>query len=126
MEALILAIALNANVSPDLLLAVCYQETKLVNIDTRNDGKSTSYGPCQTKKIASRQVAMDHLDITEPRNSIEIAAKYLKYGINKCGGIRSGLAFYNSGKCIDRPKRGGYTDKVLAHYNDYKLKRRIE
>lgn len=118
MEALILAIALNSNIDPDLLKAVCFQESKLTNVNTPHDGHSTSYGPCQSKSIAMRQVAMN-VDLTKVENSIKVASKYLKYGIEKCGSKESGVGFYNTAKCLKKFKKNGYVEKVMLYYSKY-------
>jgi hypothetical protein len=120
MEALILAIALNSNVDPSLLKAICMQETKLHNITIKNDGKSTSYGPCQVKQIAARQISSINTDLTKAENSIKVAAEYLKHGIKKCGSIDSGVGFYNVGKCLKSFKKDGYLSHVMVYYKQFK------
>lgn len=112
---LIIAIALKNQVDPNLLLAICHQESKFHNVITHDRG-SQSFGPCQTKHIAAKQVKLDHLNLKNVNNSIKVAALYLKYNINRCSNLRSAIAAYNVGHCLKNPKANGYTDKVLNYY----------
>lgn len=119
MELLIISIALMNSIDPNLLLAVSYQETRMHNITTQNDGGSPSYGPLQIKKIAARQIASNG----NPENlqdSLDIGTKYLIYNINRCKGLIGGLNAYNSGHCINKPTN--YTNNVLKYYNHFKIK----
>lgn len=118
MESIIIAIALANQVDPNLLLAVCYKETRFVQIDSPNDGGSTSYGPCQIKQISARQVASTG-DVRDLEDSIDIAAKYLSYNIKRCHGVEAGIAAYNYGHC--KPTTI-YSRSVLVYYKQFQNK----
>lgn len=118
MEAIIIAIALSNQVDPNLLLALCYKETKLVQVNSPNDGGSTSWGPCQVKEISARQVASEG-DIQDLEDSIDIAAKYLSYNIKRCGTVEAGVAAYNYGHC--KPTTA-YSRSVLNYYKQFRQK----
>lgn len=122
-EALIFKIAISENVDPSLLQALCYQETRFHNVVTKNDGDSDSYGVCQIKSVAAQQVGLPQINLNIAENNIRVAALYLKYNIERCGGEVAGLAAYNTGRCIQNPKRGGYVDHVLEYkkFFNYKL-----
>jgi soluble lytic murein transglycosylase-like protein len=121
---MIVTISYLNGVDPTMLKAVCFKETRLQNVNNMHDGKSPSYGLCQVKKIVAKQVGMKYVDLrkvdlTDPAMNLTVAAKYLAYNIKRCGSKKSGLAAYNTGKCIRSPKRGGYVDQVLKFQKQY-------
>lgn len=118
MEQLIMAIALSQGVDPTLLMAVCYNESRLQNVHIQ-DGHSMSFGVCQVKNVAASQVGLKGIDLTEPTNSILVAAKYVKYTITKCNSISKGLGMYNSGKCINIHS---YVSNVLLYKDMFDMK----
>jgi membrane-bound lytic murein transglycosylase MltF len=113
---LIVAAAVVHGVDPNLLKAVCFKESKHKNVNT-NDGGSVSYGPCQAKRIAAKQVGMGKVDLTDMRQSINVAAMYLKHKIQTCSNTLKAIGAYNTGKCII-PK-SGYVQSVTTIYKGY-------
>lgn len=123
-EMLIIKIALQQNIDPNLLLGVCYKESHFQNVNVEADGTSeTAHSVCQVHDIAARQVGLTNLDLNIPANSILVAALYLKYQMNRCGGVRPAVAAYNTGKCINHPIKGGYVDQVLAFSREFEFRR---
>lgn len=118
LEMLIITIALSNQVDPNLLLALSYQETHIQNVVTYNDGGSPSYGVGQVKDIARRQVASEG-NLENLEDSIDIAAKYLKWNIKRCGGIEAGVAGYNRGRCRTTTE---YSRSVMNYYDMFKQK----
>lgn len=125
MEALIFAIALKNNIDPHLLASICFQESRYVNA-TIKDGHTKSYGVCQVKRIAAKQVKMNHVDLNDVNKSVDVAAKYLKYNLKRCSNLRESIAAYNVGKCVKNPQRNGYVDKVLKYYYQINLTGSLE
>lgn len=84
MISLIIATALNVGVPPNLLLSVCWVESRHRNVININDGGSASYGPCQVKLSTARlfNSNVHPSDLLRPKRSIEYAAKYLKHNIS--------------------------------------------
>lgn len=113
---LIISLALKVGVDSNLAVVVAKQESNLINVIKYNDGRSTSYGPLQVKRIAARQISMNDSNMELPEVSIEIGLRYLKYSINKCGSIESGLSHFNTGKCLKYFKKNGYVDNVMKLY----------
>lgn len=112
---LILVSAITNGVDPAMLKAICTKESNLKNVHVEDQG-SISYGPCQVKRIAAKQVGLDNVNLQLPEVSIDVAAKYFKYMKNKCGGSDiKAIAAYNTGKCIT-PKANGYTTDVINLY----------
>jgi soluble lytic murein transglycosylase-like protein len=112
----IIKIANEVGVDSNLLAALCYQESRFKYFYNMNDGGSPSLGPCQVKKITAKHVGL-YRDYMTSEDMIRVGALYLKENIDRCGGIRPALAAYNTGKCIQKPKKGGYVDSVMVYYN---------
>lgn len=119
MYSLVLSVAIATGVNSNLLLAVCQKESGLTNVINHSDNGSKSYGPCQVKSIAARQLGLGHIDITKAHNSVLVAAMYLKYSIDKCGNVESGLAHYNTGKCLRTFSKNGYVRDVIQLHNEF-------
>lgn len=123
-EMLIIKIALQQNIDPNLLLGVCYKESHFQNVNVEADGTSeTAHSVCQVHDVAARQVGMSYLDLNIPANNILVAALYLKYQMERCGETRAGIAAYNTGKCIAHPIKGGYVDQVQAFSKEFEFRR---
>ena len=113
---LIVAAAVTHGVDPNLLKAVCFKESKWRDIHVQ-DGKTMSYGACQVKKIAAKQVGMEKANLNNPETSIAVAAMYLKHKINECSTNMKAIGAYNTGKC--RIPKSGYVQDVLNLYLIY-------
>lgn len=110
---LILVSSIINGVDPKLLTAICTKESNLKAVNVMDNG-SYSYGPCQVKKIAAKQVGLTNVDLTQPEQSIDVAAKYLKYKLNKCRDTIKAIGAYNSGKCYKYNEQ--YVIDVLKIY----------
>jgi soluble lytic murein transglycosylase-like protein len=117
----ILNAAIQNDIKPELLGALCYHESKFKNVKVL-DKKSYSYGYCQIKHIAAKDVGFNgkSKELNNLHVSIHYAAKFLKKGIKKCGSIDKGIVYYNTGKCLKNVKNNKYLKKVLSYYNIYK------
>lgn len=114
---MIVAAAVTHGVDPNLLKAVCYKETRWRNVVV-HDNKSKSYGACQVKQIAAKEVGLPSANLNEPETSIQIGAMYLKRKLNECPNTLKAIGAYNTGKCII-PK-GKYVDDVIKLYEEFK------
>lgn len=132
-------VAKKVGISPALLIAVCTTETNLRNIDTPNDGATTSYGVCQVKletaqfmgKVYRKPAvaSFEENDIQTIENNAKVAALYLKYQINRYDGdICKGVAAYNAGRYKESSKYPGrpfnwkYVEKVRKNIqNNFEL-----
>lgn len=114
-KAMIKVSALKNELDPNLLTALCYKESKFKYLYNAEDGGSPSFGPCQIKHIAARQVGFTRPYMTT-QETIDIAAKYLKYNLKRCGSLKKALAAYNTGRCMV-PSKTGYVYDVLRHLN---------
>jgi soluble lytic murein transglycosylase-like protein len=117
----ILNSAIQNDVKPELLGALCYHESKFKNVKVL-DKKSYSYGYCQIKHIAAKDVGFNgkSQELKDLQVSTKYAAKFLKKGIKKCGNIEKGIVYYNTGKCVKNVKNNKYLKAVLGYYNIYK------
>lgn len=118
-------------VDTKMLLSVCKVESNFQNIHVENDGTSTSWGACQVKAIAAREVGVNPKLLREnPEHySPYVAALYLKnreahcrkYWNNKKDIIKCTLKAYNSGvvvKSRESLENNPYSKKVLRYMND--------
>jgi len=117
----ILNAAIQNDIKPELLGALCYHESKFKNVKVL-DKKSYSYGYCQIKYIAAKDVGFKgkSKDLQNLNISLNYAAKYLKKGIKKCRSIEKGIVYYNTGRCLKNVKDNKYLKSVLGYYNIYK------
>lgn len=121
-----------AGISPALLTAVCMTETGLRNVDSINDGPSTSYGVCQVKLETAHFMGkklkkayfskLKYTDMRNPKTNILVAAFYLKYQIKRYNGnIRKAVAAYNAGSYRKgkghQPFNVHYVKKVERNYS---------
>jgi soluble lytic murein transglycosylase-like protein len=118
-EILIIVTALNNNIDPTLLKAVCYKETRLRNVHNLKDGGSGSYGVCQVKLLTAKQIGFPLANLADPKDNIEVAGRYLAYNLERCTTQRSAIAAYNTGHCVKEPRRGGYVDSVLKIQKEF-------
>ena len=110
---IIVAAAVTHGVDPNLLKAICIKESGLKNVSVMDKG-SISYGPCQVKRIAAKQVGMGTADLENVEKSVAVAALYLKHKINTCTNTMKAIGAYNAGKCII-PKND-YVSDVMDTY----------
>jgi hypothetical protein len=110
---IVVAAAVTHGVDPNLLKAICIKETGMKNINVMDKG-SISYGPCQVKRVAAKQVGMGNVDLEDVEKSVAVAALYLKHKVSQCNNTMKAVGAYNSGKCII-PK-SGYVADVLDTY----------
>lgn len=124
-ETLIISIALQQGIDPNILLGICYQESHFHTANLENDGPTgeTAHSVCQVHPVAAKQVGLEHLNLDIPSNSILVAARYYKYQLNRCGSVVPAVAAYNTGHCIIHPKKDGYVDHVLEYSRDFEFKR---
>lgn len=99
-EAIIIAAAKLAKVSPQLLLAICVTESDLKNVEVPHDGGSPTYGICQVKLGTAQMLGYKGTakGLMIPVTNAKYAAKYLKfqkdrYSYDWC----KATAAYNSG-----------------------------
>jgi soluble lytic murein transglycosylase-like protein len=126
---MILSLANLIGVSGSLLLAICTVESGGNNILKPNDGLTPTFGVCQIKAMAAKQVDFKgrESDLMEPRINIWYAARYLKYQLLRYhGDIYKAISAYNAGswkrnKGLDKPKNIAYIDKVINTLKDKEL-----
>ena len=112
-------ISLQYGIPEGLLSAMCYTESNHRNVVRHFDGGTGhSRGVCQVKKIVARQVGMDKANLMNPRENIEIAAKYLVYQKNRYGTWHQGIVSYNRGKSSGRTKTNIYFRKVMLNWSE--------
>lgn len=127
MISILIAAAVAKGVPPEMLLAVCTQESNLrplaVNV---NDGGSASYGLCQIKSSTAhmlhRRSTPDSL--LDARHNASVAADYLALLLRRYpGDAGCAIAAYNAGTC--RHNRKGqirnmkYVRSVQNHQRNY-------
>lgn len=102
-----------------LIESVCWVESKYqVDAVHKNDGRSDSFGVCQIKPIAAKQVGFkgSAKDLMKPEVNIKYAAKYLKYNIERYNGnITKGLIAYNRGNARGL-ETTEYSKKVMEKF----------
>lgn len=78
----------------------------------RNDGGSPSYGLCQVKLATARHMGFKGKpsDLLKPDINADLAAKYLRYQLNRYGSMEKALSAYNAGRYIKA--NAGYVAKV--------------
>jgi soluble lytic murein transglycosylase-like protein len=120
---LFISVSIEFNLPPGLLNSICYVESKhQTRSIAYNDGKSHSYGICQVKTIACKQVGLTFIesDIIKPENNITCAAKYLAYQIKRYdGNIPRAVTAFNKGNSTG----DGYSiyyKKVLNEWKETK------
>lgn len=128
---IITSAAQSIGVLPKVLLAICTVESGLTPVNTYKDNgkKYTSYSICQAQRPAAHQVIGTHIDalaLQQPLVNAEVAARYLKYHLDRYGNYYEAIAAYNAG----RAKYGEdgelinklYLDKVIKTW--YNIDRR--
>lgn len=107
------------NLPDNLLKAICFKETRLKNVINWNDGKSPSYGHCQIKWIAAKQIGfkLTVAELNDAQNNIDVAGNYLAYLNKKCGSWTSAIAAYNAGRCLKNPLTN-YAKDVILKWED--------
>jgi len=91
-QAWVAAMAAKYEISPALLEAVIWQESRWRTAATSNAG---AYGLAQLMPATARQMG---IDITNPRANIEGGARYLRMQLDAFGGdLEKALAAYNAG-----------------------------
>jgi soluble lytic murein transglycosylase-like protein len=100
----IAAVALQAHVSPELLMAVCWVETRHRNVVTVRDGKDSSMGVCQVKPQTARFMARRKgitfysSELLNVEKNAQYAALYLEYQLKRYkGNIWAAVDAYNKG-----------------------------
>lgn len=84
-ETVILLAAKKAAVSGALLLAICTHESGLKNIESKQDGGSSSYGICQVKYETAKMIGFtgQAKDLMVPEKNAKWAARYLRYQFDR-------------------------------------------
>lgn len=89
------------NLPPNLLKAICYVETgHNLKLRYKFDVYSNSYGICQVKIGAARQMGFTHPEklLAQPDVNARIAAKYLQYQLKRYNGdVKKAITAYNRG-----------------------------
>lgn len=88
-------------VGAQLLVSVCLVESNLIYTINPKDGRSASYGVCHVKTATARQFdrgATPVLLMSPIYNSI-IAARYLKWQLERYKTTTCAIAAYNAGSC---------------------------
>jgi soluble lytic murein transglycosylase-like protein len=118
----IVAAAAQAHISPELLLSVCWVETRHRNVVTVHDGKDSSLGLCQVKPQTARFMAHKHglrfyaSDLLNVEKNATYAALYLKYQINRYkGNVWAAVDAYNKGSA----HKATVKKKVRASFDSY-------
>lgn len=106
---------------PNLLKALCFVESRnSLKLNYKFDVYSNSYGMCQIKIEAAKDVGFKHHErlLAQPDINIRIAAKYLKMQIDRYGGdIRKGITAYNRGSVKRNTNlNNSYVRKVLGEW----------
>jgi hypothetical protein len=121
MLALITSIALANGLPPGLLESICWVESNHRNTINFNDGPTASYGPCQIKAVAAKQVKpnVKGSELLRPELSIDLAARYLKWQYRRYGTWNQAIQAYNRGR-VDKPfKPCYYVNKVVNKWHQY-------
>lgn len=105
-------IATKIGVSAQLLISVCSVETGLVNKNNFEDRVEASLGVCQVQLTTARRFGKhyDMLALQQPRTNILVAAKYLKWQLNRYGSEYMAISSYNAGSFTTKNQR--YVDNV--------------
>lgn len=104
-------------VSPRLLRALCTVESGLKpKAFVRRDGKSSSFGLCQVKRIAAKHVGLytNDKDLMQPEINLRVAAKFLRLQLDRYkGNVVKALSAYNAGRDISQ---NTYSERVFNVY----------
>lgn len=104
------------NIDPNILLSVCYVESKWkVAAMNKNDGGSKSIGICQVKYRTAKWLGFRGTEkqLSLPKYNIEYSAKYLKRNLDRYkGDIHKALIAYNQGNANGLTKTK-YSSKVI-------------
>lgn len=111
-------IAAKVGVSAQLLISVCSVETGLVNKNNFEDRVEASLGVCQVQLTTARRFGKhyDMLALQQVDFNILIAAKYLKYQLNRYKNTYKAVGAYNAGSYIEKSGRAineKYINRVL-------------
>lgn len=109
-------------ISPMLLTALCSVETNNMNVINHNDNGSPSFGICQIKSSTADQMGFKRANLMNPALNIQIAAKYLRYQLDRYNHVKHAIAAYNSGSVIyNRGKlcNQDYVNKVFKRRREY-------
>ncbi len=112
------AVSLQQGLPPGLLSAICYTESRhTANVVHFNDGKSHSYGICQIKLEAARQVGFRGTakELMIPAINIHYAGLYLKHQLRRYNSIKKAVIAYNRGHAGDL-EESGYQKRVYKEW----------
>jgi soluble lytic murein transglycosylase-like protein len=106
------------NLPANLLKAVCFVESNHnLKLKAVMDGRSHSWGLCQVKLAAAKQVGFKHSErlLAQHDINIRIAAKYLRYQLNRYrNDVKKGLTAYNRGSIVETTNlNNSYVRKVM-------------
>lgn len=122
-------VANNIGIIPSILISICTVESNLKHVTTYNDNgkKYNSYSICQVQRPAAHQVVGKHIDslaLMQPTVNIEVAAKYLKYHLQRYNNYYEAIAAYNAGSAKYNKKgeliNKNYVDKVIKTWYNIK------
>lgn len=106
-------------ISPILLSAVCWVESSHTNVINYNDFGSPSIGICQIKNNTAKQMGFKNARLINPSVNVQVAAKYLRYQLDRYKSINHAVAAYNSGSVKYKGNEfvnKKYVRKVLMRY----------
>jgi soluble lytic murein transglycosylase-like protein len=111
-------IAMEQGVSPKLLKAVCWVETRHNPLAFRpKDGRSASYGVCQVKMRTALHVGLyvSGAALQRPEVNITVAALYLRHQLRRYkGNMKKAISAYNAGSY--KESNNAYVHKVMRQY----------
>lgn len=106
----------------NLLSAICWIESRHVNVYTADDVGSASYGPCQIKLGTANWMHLRHVlegpylvhsDLLQQEVAVYYSAMYIKYQLERYpNDLRCAISAYNGGRCL-KSNQKTYVDKVL-------------
>lgn len=107
------------NLPVNLLKAICFVESRHnLKIKAVIDGASRSWGICQVKLLAAKQVGFNLPErlLAQPDINIRIAAKYLRYQLDRYNNnVKKGLTAYNRGSIVTTTNlNNSYVRKVFS------------
>lgn len=121
-QSLIVFYSLFLGVDPVAMVSICYQESRLKNVTNHHDNGSPSYGPCQIKAAAAKEVGISKVKVKTLEGSIEASVKYFKVKMQECKSLKSSIGAYNSGRCVKYPDKNEYVKQVMIYYKKFKDK----
>lgn len=134
-ENLIALAAQKVGVPVSLLMAICSHESGgLKNVYVANDAGTPSHGICQVKSDTAKMFGYKGTkdELMLPKNNIKVAAKYLKYQLDrydndwcKAAAAYNAGTYFTSKKNPGKPTNYGYIKKVRK-YLEEKLHEHLE